>query len=183
MANVVRKIEAGTITFLVLQFLFVAVSAISFRSLVYRINHFDYGKMKIDEQRILDAVQFATKEFLHSYQTNVEDKAEIRIPKIDVVSMSGVVCATLRRQFARIDDVDYCVGDYMKSGTNLYQVALVDFDRQRVYCVNDFGDKLICCLTGPKEDEESRGRVRTPVDTRASGERREGGRVSAASPL
>lgn len=169
MANDVRKIETGTIVFLVLQLLFVVVSAISFRSLVYRINHFDYGKMHIDESKILGAIQQATRDYLHTCQTNLEQTVESKKPTTELINVTGIVYSTLRRTSARIGSVDYGIGDYYKYGSNLFEVVYLDFDRQRLYGVDEHGDKLICCLTGPITQDRALESDRRPSSRRASG--------------
>lgn len=155
MSSNTRQIQSATIIFCVFQLVCLVIGGLSYGMLAYRVRHFDYGKLRIDEEKILEIIGKSTRNFLYDTMTNTTDVSSVHVPETDIVTKNGVVWETLRRSAARIDGIDFGVGDYYKYGTNIYEIFVLDTDRQRMYAVAGNGDKLVvCCRTGFTKEEE-----------------------------
>lgn len=143
------QIQSATLIFCIAQCFFLLVGVLGYMALAHRIQHYDYGKLHIDEEKILKSIQEATRAFLTDYQQNIESNSVERVPNTELTTLVGSVYWTPRRGTrAIIDGVDYSIGDFIKFGTNLYEVAICDFERQRLYAITPNGDRLILCLRG-----------------------------------
>lgn len=141
--------------FLIAQLVFVVISAGAFFALTYRIKHFDYTDIKVDQERIYKTISKATVEFLRDYQTNQFEKVTQNSTnenvKIDYVV--GIIYGSRRGDTLRYRGVDFHVGDFFDIDGKACSIQAIDFDRQRFYCFERSGFVHICVIIEPEPKE------------------------------